>query len=569
MSDCTKWACGWGVPVEVPPASDASDCANATLSPREVANQTPIERLINADPIERLTLLHPQGLTGVHCRWITDHKHTPWAIVRGSKVLPVKEYREFREFGQTTDPEFKQGRLLALMTPNNQARYFTADAGPAESLFLDIDGDSACFFEGPYPDERQTRQIYPDGHINYYKGECDKERRVRSVYPDGTICQYKGPRTQERLVRKIRPNCIIDYAQINGMEKAIRHTTGDGDTITNFRMDGKHHGGRIVYIAKVQSGTREVYEGERNKERLVKRYQREPSPHIRYFKGSRKNERMVRTDWLRKDADLSCFEFQMLKVSDPPPFLCRRDFFEGPSHSERIVKGEEWREGVMTVEKHYKGSPREPRLVRKYDHQTKETVYFTGKFGEEVPYKAEDHEGNVVFFDPDGNIIDQERTLVELGLAKTRNKHRPKRAPTRASVDAEAARRAAVRKRWRSAAWRALRQHRADAEATRANAEAAARQAAVREQCDAAKAARAERPYTAAGPSHREGAPTWVAGDAPDARDEAKRAAEKDASRAAAAEAKAARRAVIARSVREYLEQARLLRVAEAIGGSK
>ena len=88
------------------------------------------------------------------------------------------------------------------------------------------------------------------------------------------------------------------------------------------------------------------------------------------------------------------------------------------------------------------------------------------------------------------------------------------------------------------------------------------------EQCDAAKAARPERAYTATGPSHREGAVAWVAGEVPDARDEAKRAAEKDASRAAAAEAKAARRAAIARGLQEYLEKARLLRVAEAIGGS-
>ena len=116
--------------------------------------------------------------------------------------------------------------------------------------------------------------------------------------------------------------------------------------------------------------------------------------------------------------------------------------------------------------------------------------------------------------------------------------------------------------RWRSAGT-------PDAEATRANEEARDQHRTVREQCDATKAARAERPYTAPGPSHREGAATWVAGDAPDARDEAKRAAEKDASRAAAAEAKAARRAAIARSMRQYLEKARLLRVAEAIGGSK
>ena len=520
MPDYTEW-----VPVEVPPARDASNDANATLSPRELAKQLPIERLAYAGPIERLTLLHPQGLTGVYCRWLMNHDHVPWAT-HGSKGLPLKEFR------QLTDPAFEQGRLLALMTPNYTARYFTADAGTAESLFLDIvvcnKGNSVCFFEGPYPNERQVRQAHPNGQINYYKGECGKEHRVRSEHPEGTICHYKGPRTQERLVRKVRADCTIEYARINGQDVAVRHVTADGDTITTFRLDGKHHGGRTAYIAKVQSGVREVYEGEQNKERLVMRYERDPLPNIQTYKGSGNYERLVRKDWLWKDADLSCFEPHVLKVSAPPPFLVRRDFFEGPRRSERLVKLEDWEEGVVTVEEHYKGSHLEPRLVFRFNPQTNEAAYFTGKHGEEVLYKSEDREGNVFFYGPDGTVIDTEPAPVG-PHAKKRNKHKPKRASARATADAEAARRAAVRKRWRSAAWRALRQHRADAEATRANAEAAARQAAVREQADAA---------------------------------------EKDASRAAAAEAKAARRAAIARSMREYLERARLLRVAEAIGGS-
>ncbi len=558
---CSEW-----VPVRLWPANDAIDDASAKLSPRERALRIPHEVLGKADHRERLALLYPQMLDSVYSRYVTDHDLEPWAM-QGSKKLLVKQYCHI----PPDYPESGQRLTLAYVSPTEKSRYYMGEPGQ-EELFLDVKRDDGVnytlgFWEGPFHNERIVRRVFQTGQTNYYKGENGTERRVRTELASGTICYYKGPRHQERLVRKVNKEFTIEYARINGQDVAVRHVTADGDTITNFRHRG--HSGRIVYVANVSSGTREVFEGEPNKERLVMRYEPKPMPNIVTFKGSCKHERTVRRDLLQTiDTDLSFVEAEMLRVPDPPPLLLRREFFEGPKGFARLVKVEHWDKGVLVSEEHYKGPPGEARLVCRHDPQANETAYFTGKRSEEVLYKSEDSEGNVVFYDPDGRVIDEELAPDYL-RAVMRNKHKPKRASRRAPVDPEAARRAAVRKRWRSAAWGARGLLRAAAEATRANAEAAARHRAVREQCDAAKAARPERAYTASGPSHREGAPTWVAGDAPDARDAAKRAAEKDASRAAAAEAKAARRAAIARSMREYLEKARLLRVAEAIGGSK
>lgn len=101
---------------------------------------------------------------------------------------------------------------------------------------------------------------------------------------------------------------------------------------------------------------------------------------------------------------------------------------------------------------------------------------------------------------------------------------------------------------------------------TARNKEEAARQREVRRQAEEAAAARQPRAYTAAGPSHREGAPKWE-GEVPDAGDKAKR----DANREASKEAKAKRRADKNAAERAELEhrmwQFEQLRIGDAIGG--
>ena len=210
---------------------------------------------------------------------------------------------------------------------------------------------------------------------------------MRAWSPSGITSYYKGPRHRERLVRKTNKECTIEYARVNGRDVAVRHVTADGDTITNFRAGKKHHGhnGRTIYVAEVGSGVREVYEGEFKKERLLMRYEPKPMPNIVFFKGSWHHERSVRRDFLQTtDTDISFVEAEMLRVPDPPPLLLRRDFFEGPKGFARLVKMENFDKGVLVSEQYHKGPVGEARLVRKFDHITNTSWYYTGKCDQEV-----------------------------------------------------------------------------------------------------------------------------------------------------------------------------------------
>ena len=103
---------------------------------------------------------------------------------------------------------------------------------------------------------------------------------------------------------------------------------------------------------------------------------------------------------------------------------------------------------------------------------------------------------------------------------------------------------------------------------TARNKEEAAKQREVRRQAEAAAAAKQPRAFTAAGQSHREGAPKWE-DEVPDAgvkaKRDANRAASKDAKAKRRAEKKAAKRADVEHRVWQF-EQ---IRIGEAIGGNK
>ena len=398
--------------------------------------------------------------------------------------------------------------------------------------------DGVLYYEfvGHHPcDGRLLCKAYKDNVSAHFEGPKNKERCVKLWRSNGNPVWFAGPRHEEYEVREIQP-----------------------------------------------SGEIQEYVGKKNEERIVSSTW--PGELTQHYRGARGTEHLVKVEWAEGNSML----------------------FVGPQGRERKVR-EIHASGVYID---YHGNKGEERVLRKVDTAGTETLYqvvkphlgalrriksrdgsYTDYLGpkhkEQIRLRCIERNGYRHFYYPNSNgqlylhksvfLADGSQRLHTAGAsaalpqpvraAAAEKSYRQKQKPK--PISAEAARRAAVRRRWRSAAWRAVRLARADAEATRANEEASAQRRAVREQCDAAKAARPERAYTAAGPSHREGAPTWVAGEAPDARDEAKRAAEKDASRAAAAEAKAARRAAIARGLREYLEQMRLLRVAEAIGGSK
>ena len=126
---------------------------------------------------------------------------------------------------------------------------------------------------------------------------------------------------------------------------------------------------------------------------------------------------------------------------------------------------------------------------------------------------------------------------------------------------------AASRRRWHRAVHAVIRQNRTDAAANAANAAAADEQRRVRAQADAAAAAKQPRSYTAAGPSHKEGAAKW-ADEPPTATEAAKREVAKAASLEAKAAAIAAKKEAKAQATAERLEQLRCLHVAEEIGGS-
>lgn len=100
------------------------------------------------------------------------------------------------------------------------------------------------------------------------------------------------------------------------------------------------------------------------------------------------------------------------------------------------------------------------------------------------------------------------------------------------------------------------------------NKEEAARQREVRRQAEEAAAAKQPRAYTAAGPSHREGAPKWE-DEPPDAAEKAKRDANREASLDASAKRRAAKKAAEQADVERRLRQFEQIRIGEAIGGSK
>jgi len=126
---------------------------------------------------------------------------------------------------------------------------------------------------------------------------------------------------------------------------------------------------------------------------------------------------------------------------------------------------------------------------------------------------------------------------------------------------------AARRNRWQLAVRTVIRQNRDDAAANAANAAAADERRRARAQADAAAAAKQPRAYTAAGPSHKEGAAKW-ADEPATAAEAAKHEVAKAASLEAKAAAIAAKKEAEAQATAERLEQLRCLHVAEEIGGS-
>ena len=103
---------------------------------------------------------------------------------------------------------------------------------------------------------------------------------------------------------------------------------------------------------------------------------------------------------------------------------------------------------------------------------------------------------------------------------------------------------------------------------TTRNKEEAEKQREVRRQAEAAAAAKQPRAYTAAGQSHREGAPKW-GDEVPDAGDKAKRDATREASKEASAKRRAEKKAAERANVEHRLRQFEQIRIGEAIGGSK
>lgn len=103
---------------------------------------------------------------------------------------------------------------------------------------------------------------------------------------------------------------------------------------------------------------------------------------------------------------------------------------------------------------------------------------------------------------------------------------------------------------------------------TARNKEEAAKQREVRRQAEAAAAAKQARAYTAAGPSHREGAPKWE-DEPPDAGDKAKSDANRETSKEAKARRRAEKKAAKRADVEHRMWQFEQIRIGEAIGGNK
>ena len=535
-------------------------------------------QLRDATTAQRIASRHPDGVRIV-------------ALMVGSVI----NYYEFVGHhpcdGRLLCKAFNNGSSFHYEGPKNQERRVKGWRSKGNPVWL----------AGPRNQEREVRELHPSGEIQLFEGERHKERIVLSTWPDGQTQHYRGaqgaehlvkiewpdgtsllvvgPKNCERKLREIEPDgAYRDYCGPKGKE-VVSRSVSPGGTETSFRLTGPGKLQSAVDRITRPGGSYVDFGGEAGKEYKIASLLLGPPRKLAIYSGKKRgHERLVQVGYLRDDVAVdpdwspACDDFYKAEV------------YQGPKGLERLCKTEHVPvRGYLQEETHtmeYVGPKGQERLK----HVTwcdRKDYYRTNADGCSYRYATWWLCGTMDEFDRWGSKISSypcpsqpgkapSASGAEAGETSTLLQKKRKKAPRRApAADPEALRRAAVRKRWRSAAWRAVRLARADAEATRANEEARDQHRTVREQCDATKAARAERPYTAPGPSHREGAATWVAGDAPDARDEAKRAAEKDASRAAAAEAKAARAALLKRGNEGYLEQMRLLRVAEAIGGSK
>ena len=572
-----------GTPVVLPELGPANDASFVNANDARYAKATPEERIV--------LLQHPEKHVGVFKRFV--RRHGPY------------DYTEYRLGSDATS------RLLCVVPTHGGSLHYDGEWGTERLVACWDASGHAKWYVGPRKMEALTREVCVDGLLRVYEGAMGSEHLISQKWPSGEIRLYDGPKDHECLIQiECRDGTKFFFTGDKGEESLYRQTDPDG---TNTDFVGRK-GEEAMRSVSNHSGTeRTAYAGPKNKERMVRHLEwrsdadgnfydaietiydgprhkervlfvlhnwsddagPDRPPQVEYYRGNRGHERLVGIGVVKPSAWCnfkSGTPNSIDKIAEED--LIERRSFEGDKGKERLVSVEsEWigDTGFNLIGhrvRHYVGDQGYERLIRIVGAQY--TEHYRGEAGEEILYKTVHMNGKVTMHGNDGAPDAKAATG---GSTKKKNKKqqkpKPKPKPVPAQeTDAEAARRAAVRRRWRSAAWRAVRLERALAEATRANEEASAQQRAVREQCDAAKAARPERAYTTQGPSHREGAVAWVAGEAPDARDEAKRAAEKDASRAAAAEAKAARRAAIARGLQEYLEKARLLRVAEAIGGS-
>ena len=484
------------------------------------------------------------------------------------------------------------GRLLCKTFKDNSSIHFDGPKNKERCVKMWRSNGNAVWFAGARHEEYQVREIQPSGEIQEYVGKSGEERIVSSTWPGELTQHYRGPRGAEHLVkiewpdgsstllvgpkgreRKVRENSadglVIDYVGNKGKELLLRTVDPNGFE-TSYNVFGPYLGA----TCRIQhpDGSYIDYDGPKDTERVIARMEIDGEERkLTLFDGKRGHEYKTKTCYLRGDVVRRPGEERGEHRKDyHSDDFWQEHHFLGRRGEERLVRiwtKPERGNAATNTTRHLVGPWGKERL-RQIDSAGRRDFYRTDADGRLYMYKTEFGDGSTLLHNASERLLPAAAPAAAATSGQKKQKQKRNRAGNRDRMDAEALRRAAVRARWRSAARRALRQHRADAEATRANEEASAKRAAVREQCDAAKAARPERAYTAQGPSHREGAVAWVAGEAPDARDAAKRAAEKDASRAAAAEAKAARRAAIARGLQEYLEKARLLRVAEAIGGS-
>ncbi len=572
-------------PVTLPELDPANDANFIDTSDARYAKATPEERIV--------LLEHPEKHVGVFKRFV--RRHGPY------------NYTEYRLGSDATSP------LLCVVPTHGGSLHYDGEWGTERLVACWDASGHAKWYVGPRKMEALTREACVDGLLKVYDGTMGSEHLISQRWPSGEIRLFDGPKDHECLIQiECRDGTKFFFTGDKGVERLYRQTDPDG---TNTDFSGRKGEEAMRSISNHSGTERTGYAGPKNKERMVRHLEwrsdadgnfydaletiydgprhkervlfvlhnwsddagQDRPPQVEYYRGNRGHERLVGIGVVKPSARRNFKSgtpnsIDKIAVDD----LIERRSFEGDKGKERLVSVEsEWIGDTLNQAfnignrvRHYVGDQGYERLIRIVGAQY--TEHYRGEAGEELLYKTVHMNGKVTMHGNDG-APDAKAATGRSTKKKNKKQQKPKPKPKPVpaeETDAEAARRAAVRRRWRSAAWRAVRLERALAEATRANEEASAQRRAVREQCDAAKAARPERAYTAQGPSHREGAVAWVAGEAPDARDEAKRAAEKDASRAAVAEAKAARRAAIARGLREYLEKARLLRVAEAIGGS-